>query len=280
MELRMFFNSQLFNRAKSEVYQLLHFGLEDSDNKHTFGGAPRRKGAIPPDGTKRVHLFYELDLTDPLIEIRSPRPEITRLPLYYPLGNTGGMFTYRVVSNTAIKMLSKPYPKPKRDIPKPYPKPFPQESVMLQPLDYDPTDPGWLWNYGGVIGVGKLTAMEKTATKKALESWHLKTFDYPLIKRYDAWHGEEDDPDLDELVRMFTPFTQGMPEAICPNPECTGHKEKLSLAPLAYLETDENGYDEEEECQVETLLAGGDSGQLIWMVCPLCLSVVVDNPCT
>jgi hypothetical protein len=276
----MFFNSQLLSRTNSEVYQLLHFTPEGAERKHTFGGTPQRKGAIPPGGTRRVHLFYELDLTDPLVDIRPPRPALTRLPLYYPLGNTGERFAYRVVSNSAIEMLSNPYPKPARDVPKPYPKPFPQERIELQPIDYDPTDPGWLWNYGGVVGVGKLSAKQKGATKKKLESWHLETFNYPLIDRYDAWHGEEEDPDLDELVRMFTPFTQGMPEAICPNPACAGHKEQRPLAPLAFLQPDEDGYDDAAEERVDQLLAGRDSGQLIWMVCPLCLGVVVENPCT
>jgi hypothetical protein len=222
VSLRMFFNTQLFNRSKSEVYQLMPCDPASAEHRHTSGGKPRRKGTIPPGRSKSVHLFYELDLTDPLVEVRPPRPEITRLPLYYPLGNAGGYFTYRVVSDTEIQMFSDPYPVPTRDVPKPYPKPFPQETIYLQPIDYDPRDPEWLWNYGGVIGVAALSAKEKKATKKKLESWHQKTFGYPLIERYDAWHGEEEDPDLDELVRMLTPFTQGMPEAFCPNSECTG----------------------------------------------------------
>ncbi len=277
----MFFNTQLFNRAKSEVYQLLHCDLKDLEYKHTVGGKSRHKGTIPPGCTKRVYLFYELDLADPLIEVRPPRPGITRLPLYYPLGNSGGMFEYLVVSDTEIKMLSRPYPKPERDIPKPYPKPFPQEGIDLQPIGFDPKDPEWLWNYGGILGVGKLTAKEKAATKKKFESWHQKTFKYPLIDRYYKWrYGDEDDPNLDDIVKMFTPFTQGMPEVICPNAECQGHEEETSLPPLMYLQPDEAGYEDQDEDEVDKLLAGGDSGQLIWMVCPVCMSVVVDNPCT
>jgi hypothetical protein len=193
----------------------------------------------------------------------------------------GGMVEYLVVSDTEIKMLSRPYPKPERDIPKPYPKPFPQEGVDLQPIGFDPKDPAWLWNYGGILGVGKLTAKVKAATKKKFESWHQKTFNYPLIDRYYKWrYGDEDDPDLDDIVKMFTPFTQGMPEVICPNAEYQGHEEETSLPPLMYLQPDEAGYEDPEEDEVDKLLAGGDSGQLIWMVCPICMSVVVDNPGT
>ncbi len=279
----MYFNTQLFNRGEAEVYQLFSCDLGGLQFKHTIGGKSYHKGTIPPGCRQRVHLFYELDLADPLIEVRPPQPEVTRLPLYYPLGNSGGMFKYRVVSDKEIDMLSLPYPKPERDIPKPYPKPFPPGGIFLQPIDFDPKDPEWLWNYGGILGVGKLTATEKATTRKKFESWHQKTFKYPLLDRYHKNYGEEEDPNLDEIVRIFTPFTQGMPEVICPNTKCNGHKEQMSLPALAYLtpEDDEDDEDADGGAQrVFKLLAGGDSGQLIWMVCPLCMSVVVDNPCT
>lgn len=272
----MFFNTQLFSRGTWEVYQLLPCDPEDTEYKHTVGGKARHKGTIPPGCGKRVHLFYELDLADPLIEVGPPRAGITRLPLYYPLGNTGGYFKYRVVSDNQIEMLSQPYPDPEKYLPKPYPKPFPQEPIYLQPIGFDPKDPEWLWNYGHIFGVGKLTAKEKAATKKKFESWHKKTFEYPLIDRYYANEGEEDKPSLDDIVKIFTPFTQGMPEVICPNPKCDGQKERTPLPALMYLEPDKDN----DADGVYRLLAGGDSGQLIWMVCPRCLSVVVDNPCT
>ena len=277
----MFFNAQLFNRARPEVYQLLPCDPAYAEFGHVAGGEARHRGATPPGRPKPVHLFYELDLADPLVEVRSPRPEVTRLPLYSPLGNAGGPFQYRVVSDDEIELLSSPYPNPRRDAPKPYPKPFRHEAVYLQPINFDPKDPEWLWNYGGILGVGSLTAGEKDAVKKEFERWHRKTFKYPLLERYHEWiDGTEDDPGLDELVRMFTPFTQGMPEATCPNPDCPAREGGAPLPPLAYLQPEGDEDDEPEEKRVCRLLAGGDSGQLIWMVCPRCLSVVVENPCT
>jgi hypothetical protein len=281
----MFFNSQLFNRTKSEVYQLLPCSPEDTAYAHTFGGEPGRKGEIPLGRTKRIHLFYDLDLTDPLVDIRSPRPNITRLPLYYALGNTGGPFAYRLVSNTAIRLLCNPYPKAKY-VPKPYPKPFAREPIYLQPIGFDAKDPEWLWSYGALLGVGSLTERERKQTLKQLKAYHRKRYDESIYDAYANWFhddeygGYQEDPDLAELVRMFNPFTQGMPATICPDRKCPGHKGRTRLAPIAYLQTMDEGYDQKGEQQVERLLAGRDSGQLIWMVCPLCLSVVVENPCT
>src|SRR5262249_23919312 len=119
---------------------------------------PQRRD--PPGRRQRVHLFYDLDLTDPLVDIRSPRPEITRLPLYYPLGTAGGPFAYRLVSDTAIRLLCDPYPKGEY-VPKPYPRPFAREPVYLQPIGYDAKDPEWLWGYGALLGVGSLTERER-----------------------------------------------------------------------------------------------------------------------
>jgi hypothetical protein len=281
----MFFDSQLFNRTGSEVYQLLSCEPGDTDRAHTFGGESGRKGETPPGRRKRVHLFYDLDLTDPLVDVRSPRPEITRLPLYYALGNTGGWFAYRLVSDTAIRLLCDPYPKDEY-VPKPYPRPFPRESVYLQPIGYDATDPEWLSSYGALLGVGSLTESAQRKARARLENWHQKRYDESLLDAYANWFhddeycGDQEDPDLAELARMFNPFTQGMPRAVCPDPECQGHKDGTRLPPIAFLRTSDEGYDLEQDQEVERLLAGADSGQLIWMVCPRCLSVVVDNPCT
>jgi hypothetical protein len=281
----MFFDTQLFNRTQSEVYQLLPCGPDDSPHAHAFGGEPGRTGEIPRGRRKRVHLFYDLDLTDPLVDIRSLRPEITRLPLYYALGNTGGPFAYRLVSDTAIRLLCDPYPKDEY-VPKPYPRPFAREPIYLQPIGYDAKDPEWLWSYGALLGVGSLTERERKQALKKLEAYHQERYDESIYDAYANWFhdrdycGDQEDPDLAELVRMFNPFTQGMPRARGPDPQCRGHKEGTRLPPIAFLRTSDEGYDIEQEQEMERLLAGADSGQLIWMVCPLCLSVVVDNPCT
>jgi hypothetical protein len=281
----MYFDTQLFNRTQSEVFQLFTCDPDDSAPTHVFGGEPGRKGEIPPGRRKRVHLFYDLDLSDPLVDIRSPRPEITRLPLYYALGNTGGTFAYRLISDTAIRLLCDPYPKDEY-VPKPYPKPFAREAFYLQEIGYDANDPEWLWSFGALLGVGSLTEAERKQTLKKLEAFHRKRYDESIYDAYANWFhdrdycGNQDDPDLAELVRMFNPFTQGMPMAFCPYAKCRGHKEGARLPVIAYLRTSDEGYDFKEDQEVERLLAGADSGQLIWMVCPLCLSVVVDNPCT
>jgi hypothetical protein len=231
----MYFDTQLFNRTQSEVYQLFTCDPDDTGPTHVFGGESGRKGEIPPGRRKRVHLFYDLDLTDPLVDIRSPRPEITRLPLYYALGNTGGMFAYRLVSDTAIRLLCDPYPKDEY-VPRPYPKPFKREAFYLQPIGYDAKDPEWLWNYGALLGVGSLTEPDRKQTLKKLEAFHRKRYDESIYDACANWFhdhdycGDQENPDLAELVRMFNPFTQGMPMAVCPDPKCRGAQGRRPLA--------------------------------------------------
>ena len=262
--------AQLFNRAKSEVYQLFEWSATNVEYPHTFGGPARHEGTIPEGCKNPIHLFFESDLADPLIEIRPSETKITRLPLYYALGNVGGPLRYRVLSDDWIELLSQPYPAEYRaQALKRYPKPFPREPILLNALGYDAKDPQWLWNYGGILGVGKLSRAEKAVAKTAMERWHQEAFGRPLIDRYD---GDEEDPSFEDILAGFDPFTQGTPEAWCPNPQCPEHKKQM-LPVLMYLEP-------EEDDPFYESIAGGDNGQLIWMVCPRCASVKVDNPCT
>ena len=116
----------------------------------------------------------------------------------------------------------------------------------------------------------RLSARQKAALQKKLERWHLKNIGCPLVEKDDP---NEPDPPLEKIVAKCTPFTQGMPEEKCPNPECEEHKAGTPLPPFALLEPDEDD-------PFYEIMAGGDSGQLIWQVCRRCASVVVTNPCT
>jgi hypothetical protein len=267
----------LFNRDEVEAFWLYHDEADDLDNDepgaedHTFGGEACHKGTTPPDCPKPVHLFYNLALSDPCLGIRLANSKITRLPLYYALGNLGGPFRYRVVSDARIELLCQPYPKKYRaGILKEYLPPFPPALVYAFPNGYDPTKPEDVWNYGAVLGLGEMSARQKAALKKKLERWHLKNIGCPLVEKDDP---DEPDPPLEEIVAGCDPFTQGMPEEKCPNPKCKQHKAGTPLPPLVLLKP-------EEDDPFYEIIAGGDSGQLIWQVCPNCASVVVTNPCT
>jgi hypothetical protein len=258
--------TRLFNRDEGEVY-LVDDGVP-GDYGHEFGGEARHDGAVPPECPHPVHLFYNLDLSDPQLGIQLANAKITYLPLYYALGNLGGPFRYRVVSDTRIEMLCQPYPKQFRaGILKNYPEPFDPSPVELTPLDYDPKNPEDVWNLGGVLGIERLTARQRTTLRKKLKRWHLEQIGFPLLEEH------EQDMTIEEIVERCTPFTQGMPEETCPNPKCNQHKAGTPLPPLLLLDPDE-GDDFYES------IAGGDSGQLIWQLCRTCASVVVTNPCT
>jgi hypothetical protein len=267
--------TRLFNRAEVEAFWLQHDDADDLDelrkDGHTFGGEAQHDGAIPPECPKPVHLFYHLDLSDPLLGIEFPKLKLKYLPLYYALGNLGGPFRYRVVSDTRIEMLCQPYPKEFRaGILKEYSPPLPPAEVYVLPTGYDPTDPQKVWDCGGVLGIAGLSARQKATLKKKLERWHLENIGCPLVEKDDP---DEPDPPLEEIVAECTPFTQGMPQEKCPNPRCEQHKGGAPLPPFVLLEPDE------DDPFYETI-AGGDAGQLIWQVCRKCASVVVTNPCT
>jgi hypothetical protein len=259
--------TRLFNRDDVEVYQLMEQKFEDIYH-HNFGGDACHDGVIPPDCQKPVHLFYNLDVSDPFVGVEFANSTITRLPLYYALGNLGGPFRYRVVSDTRIEILCQPYPEEFRiGIMKEYLEPFPLENVELIPLDYDPKDPAHVWDLGGILGIDDLSGQQQSTLRKKLERWHEKHIGGPLVEKDDE---DEPDPTLTEIIENCTPFTQGMPKEKCPHPKCEMHRAGKPLLPLLLLAPDEG--DAFYEC-----IAGGNSGQLIWQVCRSCASVVVTN---
>jgi hypothetical protein len=267
----------LFNQAESRLFELYSPGDKHPDEyRHTFGGDARHDGVVPLEGKKPVHLFYQFDLTDPRVGLRFPPLRLTRLPLYYALGNQGGPFLYRVVSDSRIDILSQPYPKAHRaEAMRHYPKPFHPQVIDLGEHNYDPTNPRHVFNYAGVLGIGKLTDAQKAELRVNMDEWFAKNLPHrSLLEDYVVEDGDGyEDPPLEELVAEFCPFTQGIPQAVCPNPACKWHGSGRELSVLAYLEP-------EKRDPFYKRIAGGDSGQLIWLVCPNCASVEVHNPCT
>jgi hypothetical protein len=214
-------------------------------------------------------LFYNLDLSDPRVAVRFPGLQLTKLPLYYAIGNVHGAFCYRVRSDHTIEILRQPYPKRYRDqIMKQYPEPLPPKSVELVPVGYDPRDPADVYCYGGVLGIGMLTARQKATLRKKLERWHLTKIGCPLADSF-----EESDLTFDEMVGGCSLFTQGMPQEMCPYRACENHKARSPLPVLLLIEP-------EAEDSFFGHVGGGDRGQLIFQLCENCGTVLVTNPCT
>lgn len=269
----------LFNRQQTEVYEFVDqttLYMECREDEvttylHTFGGEGVNDGIIPPGCTKPVHLFFDLDLSDPRVGVTRPGPYITHMPLYYALGNRGGPFRYRVVHDGSIEMYSQPYPPEKwAAIQKHYPLPFDEEGVELVPWGYDPKNIRDVFFCGGVLGIASLTEWQKAKLRKDFLQMYRDEYKLDLIAEdYDG----DDSVTIDEIVSGYNPFTQGTPEYPCPNPECENHAAGTRLPVLAYLEP-------EPDDPFYKSIMGGDSGQLIWLVCERCGGVVVTNPIT
>lgn len=269
----------LFNRRQVEVYEfvdemtLYMEGREDEVTtfSHTFGGEGVHEGIIPPGCRKPVHLFHDLDLSDPRVGVTLPGPHNSHLPLYYALGNLGGPFRYRVVDDGRIEMYSRPYPPEKRaSIQKRYPSSFDEEAVELVPRGYDPTDIRDVFFCGGVLGIASLTGRQKAKLRKDFLQMYRDEYKLDLIAED---YGGDDNVTIDEIVSHYDPFTQGTPDYPCPNPECENHAAGTRLPVLAFVEP-------EPDDPFYKSVAGGDSGQLIWLVCQRCGGVVVTNQCT
>jgi hypothetical protein len=269
----------LFNRAETEAYQLLdtmtlYFeGLEQYDGpfSHSWGGDEVWEGLVPPGCKKPVHVFIDLDLSDPRVGFKLPGKHNTFLPLLYALGNCGGPFQYRVVQTGKIELLSQPYPpKYRRSIMKDYPEPFERGHLSLLSRKYDPADVHDVFFCGGVLGIAALNKRQKAKLRKDFLAFYRDEIGIDLIEEdYDG----DDSVTIDEIVSGYSPFTQGEPDDPCPYPECENHKAGTPLPVLAYLEP-------ERDDPFYNTLAGGDDGQLIWQVCEKCGSIVVTHPIT
>lgn len=269
----------VFNYGETQLYEIVEemwLYMENREDEvttfsHVFGGESMHEGTIPPGCKKPVHAFFSLDLRDPRVGVKPPGKHSIFLPFYYPLGNIGGPFTYRFVDAGNIEMFSQPYPaKYRAGRMKNYPREFEAEPVELVSREYDPSDVSDVFHCGGVLGIDALTAAERAKLRKDFLQFYIDEIHTDLIA--EDYEGDDSVP-IEEIVSGYTPFTQGMPEYSCPNPRCKMHKSKEHLPPLLYVSP-------EEDDPFYKHIAGGDSGQLIWMYCRKCASFVVTNPCT
>jgi len=258
----------LFNYDRVEAYEL---ALSEGSVKyeHLAGGNLDYEGTIPTGRREPVQQFYHLDLSDARVGVQLPG--LTGLPLFYPLGNLGGPFRYRVVEDDRIELLCQPYPKQYRaHFLKKYPDLGGPCLFDLDPIHYDPRKVKHVFNYGGVLGIASLSARERAKLKKDFLRFYREEIGVDLIAEdYDG----DDTVTIEAIATGYTPFTQGTPEETCPNPDCEVHKAGTPLSVFMYLEPG-------KEDSFYEIIAGGDSGQLIWQLCRKCASVVVTNPCT
>jgi hypothetical protein len=261
-------NAYLFNRAMTERFLLYVDEPDDEKSMHTFGGPARYEGIVPEGSEQPATLLFRFDLRDPEVGVKIPR--VRWLPIFYPFGNSGGPFKYRVLSNRAIKMLCQPYPRRmyRRGVKfGTFPTEFPRAPVYFMPTCYDPKDPENVDDCGGVLGVDALSPQERATLLQRMNEMY--------VERYGDVYDPECDhyESLDELVSKCSPFTQGMYNSPCPVPDCGNHGKKGSMRALLYI-------DPEPEDPICELIGGGDDGQLVFEICPECHAVMAHNPIT
>jgi hypothetical protein len=261
-------SAYLFNRAMTERFELYVDDPDDEKSEHTFGGPMRYDGAVPEGSEQPATLLFRLDMRDECVGVKIPR--VRWLPIFYPFGNLGGPFIYRVRSNRAIEMLCQPYPKSmyRRGVKfGTYPTEFPQAPAYLFPTGYDPKDPEAVDYCGAVLGIDGLSEKERAALLRGMNKMY--------VKRYGDVYDPESDyyESLDGLVSECSPFTQGMYNSPCPVPECVNHGKDGGMRALMFI-------DPEPDDPLYELIGGGDDGQLVFEICPKCHVLMAHNPAT
>jgi hypothetical protein len=260
-------NAYLFNRAMTERF-LLDIDPDLGGSPHRFGGPARYEGIVPEGSEQPATLLFRLDMRDECVGMKIPR--VRWLPIFYPFGNLGGPFKYRILSDRAIEMLCRPYPKSmyRRGVRfGTFPTELPRAAVYLLPTQYNPKDPQDVDYCGGVLGIDGLSEKERATLLREMNAMYKE--------RYGDVYDPESDyyESLDDLVSECSPFTQGNYNSPCPVRGCVNHGKEGAMRALLCI-------DPEPEDEFYELIGGGDDGQLVFEICPECHVVMVHNPAT
>lgn len=248
----------------------------DGEQDHSFGGPARHRGTQLSAIDRNAHLLMTFDLSDQRLGLRVPG--LQTLPIYYAFHNDQGSFSYRVISETQIAILSEPYHEASKgtviDLCSSLPLEFTKRPLKIDVSDYDPGNKDHLELCGSQFGVGRLTAEQQLLVKNRLEVGHLEMFTHPNYKLppYDS---------LSELISnvfSFIEFPQGAPNDPCPNADCDNHSRWGSCR--YWLVIDSHADDMGDLIQFREAIAGSDCGRLQVLMCPLCFSIRVVNVCT
>lgn len=267
-------NALLFDEVASTIHRV---GLcKKSKFGHAFGGPPRHTGITVSDFPP-AQLLYMLDLTDPRIGLQIPG--VQWLPLYYALRNVEGKFSYRIISDSKIQILSKPYKGEKpAAVQHDFPKPLESQPVDLEEYPYDPHRLKDAYTFAGIFGLDKLPEKDKArAIKKLKKEWKWREEVEGAFPNSPA--------SLDEMLYWIggTTLVQGHPRSPCPNPGCEFHSYNCWKPPYHYqgkLRFLLALFPEKNDQPLYQEIGGGNLGELNFEFCPKCYSVVATNPCT
>lgn len=253
-------SSEFYDVQRRKVFSLT---AGTSRYNHTFGGPPQHEGVTPRGGKVPLHLLYMLDLADPAVGLNLPG--LTRLPLYYGFVYGGSAVSYRLVSDTKIRILEMNTPKAEEDFPyRDYPRQFGQRTVRLRKLPFNAKKPADIMKYSGIFGFDWIPEKERP-----------QVYDF-LVRDYHRFRSDRGKPP-ESLAAMtsfyYSPFVQGPHELPCPNRRCRNHRGPGKMNVLALVLND----------PVRGVALWGDDNWdvfVFFFICPRCPAIYATNECT
>lgn len=236
-----------------------------SPARHKFGGTLTFEETREDCGFP-IHLLYDLDLSDPLIDIKIPN--VKRLPLIYCFSyeNQRMEVGYQIVSETQLTFYFNPDERielssDERFPMKDFPTSFPTIPVELKSTQFNPSNPEDAGKYFNVFGISKLSPNDQQAFLDGFLAWWNQFAPEP-------WTGT-----MEELLEYHSgPTVQQHPASRCPNPKCRNHNQRRKMNIFALIPSDPHP-------GISLWGKGGRGTQIVFEICPECSSIVASNQC-
>ena len=230
--------------------------------RHFIGGKPHHANAWCGACDRPLLLLWDIDCTDPLFK-RDGRPvfgKLRRLPLYFcwtcstwlAYQVSGRQFTMIKQNPTAAFQEDWPYPN--------YPRELPRVGAVLEAI---PPDIEKICLVGDEVGEDWLTAYDR--------------------KRFAAWEGAPRFSDLHRQQFGGLPhLEQDHEKHMCPNKRCGWTKKYANYAYGGMKELASVHNDPQKHLPLIEPADGEDSNewvQVVFWICPACLTVRADQRC-
>jgi hypothetical protein len=241
---------------------------EQSNYGHLQGGPRSHSGADCPTCRRALIRLWQFDCHDPRFVVVGTDDtkafgSLAALPLYY-CWTCGSELTYRIINDDSIDVLQSQGGNPSDDFPyADYPDAYPEMPLRL----YRPDD---LPKLVRKHIVEELDDPIPDDEKQALSDFFGRPVRSTLGDLW--WHQFGGEPWL----------VQGDEEIACPNPECEHHSDGETMKIIAAICNDPLGGLPMIE-SIETVEANGRHFnhwvQVVFHICPLCLTVQAGNRC-
>ncbi|WP_442485608.1 hypothetical protein [Aeoliella sp. SH292] len=194
-----------FSLSNSRPFRL----VLDENGCHSFGGPAQHSGVVPSGTNVAIQQVISLDLTDPLIPIKSDALA-SKLPLYYPFkyGFGGPDIQYEVRSDLEIDILhlSDPEPDDKESLYLQVEE-LPSARLRLEPLTYE---------QARILGFRRTNGYFQPNDE-----------DREILSQLDVKHLIELGGRHDYIVNA--------PDVICRNPKCQSYERRVYFDVIAMV---------------------------------------------